>query len=208
MADWYRRETWSKEDEIEFFDKLKRAQKHNKSQYLRIQALSLYNTNDRKLLRIAEFLACKVITDYPDAMIDMASTHQLLGNIYEELGETDNAIMHYRKALETEKNHPSVSTDAYLDYAEYIIRIWRTDLFEEVEKILFEKVSKAYFPIQKYKLCIILAIISRHKKDEVNAKKYIELARENAGAQTSGLRYHKNLGLVKETDRWLEKILK
>jgi tetratricopeptide (TPR) repeat protein len=211
MSDWFRRSTWSQEDEIEFFKKLKRSQKHNRPQYLRVQAYCLYETKDQELLRIAESLACKVLTDCLDAEFinnEIAPTHNLLGNIHEELGEDDKAIMHYQKALEQERVYSNVRTDAYLDYAEIIVKTKRTELFSEAEKILHEQVERAYFPAQKYKLFIILAIISKHRGDDTEAQKYMLLAKQNADADTSGLRYHKTLGLVKETDRWLEKLLK
>ena len=211
MADWFRRSTWTQEDEIEFFKKLKRAQKYNRPQYLRIQANYLYETKDHELLIVAESLACKVLTDCLDAeFVDsqIAPTHQLLGRIYEELGENDKAILHYQKALEQERVYPNSRTDAYLDYAEIIVKIQRTELFSEAEKILHEQVEQAYFPAQKYKLCIILAIINKHRGDDAEAQKFTALAKQNADADTSGLRYHKTLGLVKETDRWLEALLK
>ena len=211
MPDWFRRSTWTQEDEIEFFKKLKRAQKYNIPQYLRIQANYLYETKDHELLHVAKSLACKVLTDCLDAeFVDsqIAPTYQLLGRIYEELGENDKAILHYQKALEQERVYPNSRTDAYLDYAEIIVKTQRTELFPEAEKILHEQVEHAYFPAQKYKLCIILAIINKHRGDDVEAQKFTALAKQNADADTSGLRYHKTLGLVKETDRWLEALLK
>jgi len=211
MSDWFRRSTWTQEDEIEFFNKLKRAQKHNRPQYLRIQACCLYETKDPELLRVAESLACKVLTDCLDTEfidIEIASAYQLLGRIYEELGENDKAILHYQKALEQERAYPNSRTDAYLDYAEIIVKTQRTELFSEAETILHEQVERAYFPAQKYKLCIILAIINKHRGDDAEAQKFMALAKQSADADTSGLRYHKTLGLVKKTNRWLEKLLK
>ena len=211
MSDWYRRSTWTQEDEIEFFKKLKRAQKHNRPQYLRVQANCLYETKNREFLRVAESLACKVLTDCLDAEfinIEIAPTHQLLGKIYEELRENDKAILHYQKALAQERVYPNSRTDAYLGYAEVIVKTQRTELFSEAEKILHEQVERAYFPAQKYKRCIILAIINKHRGNDAEAQKFMALAKQNSDADTSGFRYHKTLGLVKETDRWLEELLK
>jgi len=41
MADWYRRKTWTKTDEEEYFAKLGRARKDGRAQYLRVQAIEL-----------------------------------------------------------------------------------------------------------------------------------------------------------------------
>ena len=37
--DWYRRKSWTKSDQEEFFAKLKKAKKHKRAQYLKIQAI-------------------------------------------------------------------------------------------------------------------------------------------------------------------------
>ena len=211
MPDWFRRSTWSHEDEAEFFKKLGRAQKYNRPQYLRIQATHLYQSMNHELLRVAESLAHKVLTEYSDAdfiKLQIAPAYELLGKIYEELGEHDKAILHYQKALEQENTYPNCLTDAYLSYAELVIRTQRVKMFSEIEKILFEREQRAVFPIQKYKRYIILAIINKHRENDTEAQQYMALAKQNANADTSGFRYHKTLGLVKETDRWLEKMLK
>ena len=44
MADWYRRKTWTKTDEEEYFAKLGRARKDGRAQYLRVQAIELIET--------------------------------------------------------------------------------------------------------------------------------------------------------------------
>ena len=59
MTDWYRRKTWTKIDEEEFFAKLGRARKDGRAQYLKIQAIELLYTNDKKLLVVAETLLKK-----------------------------------------------------------------------------------------------------------------------------------------------------
>ena len=207
MTEWYRRTTWTAEDEVEFFNKLKRAHKYNRAQYLRVQALHLFETKDSKLLGVAESLACKILTDYPDARFETASTYALLGNIYSALNDNDKAILHYQKAIETERKYPVVLTDAYLAYAEVVMKTWHVDLFTDIERILLEKERIAIFPFQRYKTYIILAIINKYKADNAATQRFIALAKQNVEAKTSGFRYHKNLGLVKESDRWLETLL-
>ena len=47
MAEWYRRKSWTKTDEEEFFAKLARARKDGRAQYLKIQAIELVETEDK-----------------------------------------------------------------------------------------------------------------------------------------------------------------
>ncbi|MCL2824962.1 MAG: hypothetical protein FWD57_13320 [Polyangiaceae bacterium] len=211
MADWIRRTTWSQEDEAMFFKKLRRAWSHNRPQYLRIQAYNLYQTMNPDLLRVAESLLCKMLTEYSDAKYirtEMAPGYELLGRVCETLGEYDKSLLHYQNALNAESAFPYSLTDAYLAYAELVVRLQRVEMFSEIEQILLEREEQAFFPVQKYKRYIIMAIINKHRSNDAEADNYMMLAKQNADAVTSGFRYHKTLGLVAETHRWLENLLK
>jgi hypothetical protein len=82
MADWYRRKTWTKEDEQEFYLKLGRARKDSRGQYLKIQALELLDTKEENLLQVAEGLLHSVLTEYPDDNFNRASVLGALDDIY------------------------------------------------------------------------------------------------------------------------------
>jgi tetratricopeptide (TPR) repeat protein len=207
MLDWYRRKTWTKTDEEEFFAKLSRARKDGRAQYLKIQAIELVATKDKKLLKIAETLLNKMLTEYPDDNFNKGSALHTLGNIYRELEEEKTAIYYYKKALDFEIVYPNVQTHAYLDYSELIIKTNETSSFRKVEKILLERQPKLLFPIEKYKVNSILSIINKFNGNKELANLYAELAEQNATAETSGLRYHKDLGVVKERETWLDQLL-
>jgi hypothetical protein len=68
--------------------------------------------------------------------------------------------------------------------------------------------ERIIFPIEKYKVFTILAIINQKKGNNKQAEKYLKIAEENAELKSSGLSYHKYLGIVKSRDNWLEKLLK
>ncbi|PIF33970.1 hypothetical protein CLU81_4601 [Flavobacterium sp. 9] len=207
MVDWYRRKTWTKTDEEEFFAKLSRARKDGRAQYLKIQAIELVATKDKKLLKIAETLLNKMLTEYPDDNFNKGSALHTLGNIYRELEEEKTAIDYYKKALDFEIVYPNVKTQAYLDYSELIIKTNKTSSFGELEKILLERQPKLLFPIEKYKVNSILSIINKFNGNKELANLYAGLAEQNATAEISGLRYHKNLGVVKERETWLDQLL-
>lgn len=63
------------------------------------------------------------------------------------------------------------------------------------------------FPVVKYKVNSILSIINKHNGKQDEAAHYAELAEQNANAETSGFRYHKNLGVVTERETWLDKLV-
>ena len=62
-------------------------------------------------------------------------------------------------------------------------------------------------PVQKYKIASILSVIYQAKNNKKLAQHYAEIAEKNATAETSGFRYHKDLGIVKQRVSWLDKLV-
>ncbi len=208
MAEWYRRKTWTKTDEEEFFAKLASARKDGRAQYLKIQAIELVETEDQTLLKVAETLLNKMLTEYPDDDFEKGSALHTLGDIYKLNDNYELAIDFYKQALDFETICPSVVTQAYLDYSELVIKTGKENLFEQLEKLLLDRYSELTFPIEKYKVNSILSIINANKGRPEQAMKYADIAEQFATAETSGFRYHKYLGIVKERDTWLDKLVR
>jgi tetratricopeptide (TPR) repeat protein len=207
MTDWYRRKTWTNADEDEFFEKLGRARKDGRAQYLKIQAIELVSTKNIELLKVAKTLLNKMLIEYPNDDFNKGSALHTLGNIYRELADYDIAIDYYKQAIDFELIYPNVRTQAYLDYSELIIKTGKTEKYDDVENILLERYARLLFPIEKYKVNSIMSIINRDKNQLDKAKHYAELAEKNATAEISELRYHKNLGVVKGRENWLDNLV-
>ena len=207
MADWYRRQTWTEVDEKEFFEKLGRARKDGRAQYLRIQAVTLIDTYDKNLLKVAETLLSKMLKEYPENNFERGSALYSLGDISKRFEDYDTAIDYYKQALDFEKIYPQVKTMAYLDYSELVVRKGYSELFGKLERILLKRYSGLLFPVEKYKVNSLLSIICKHKNDNEKAKYYATVAEENANAEISGLRYHKYLGVVTKRETWLDKLV-
>lgn len=151
MRDWYRRKTWTKYDEDEFFAKLKRARKDGRAQYLKIQAIELVETKDRQLPEIAEFLLNKMLSEYPDDNFNKSGAFHTLGDIYAIIGNYDRAIEYYKQAIEFEIVYPNVRTNSYLDVSELTIKTKRIGEYDFVEILLLKELPHQIFPISKYK---------------------------------------------------------
>jgi tetratricopeptide (TPR) repeat protein len=210
MTEWYRRKTWTEADESEFFTKLSRARKDGRAQYLKIQAMELVETREQTLLNVAESLIDKLFSDYPEDKFNRPGALTTLAEIYELKGNLDKSIDYYKQAIDFEVVYPQVKTQAYLNYSELIVKTNKTSLFDDVEKIILDRLSENFipFPIEKYKQYSILSIVNKYKHNFEQAKQYEELAEKYANQETSGLRYHKYLGVVKERDSWLDRLLK
>jgi len=206
--DWYRKKSWDKSDEEHFFQKLSRARKDNRAQYLKIQGIELMDTKKPELLEVAEMLLENLLTEYPEDKFNRSSTFKTLGEIYKLRGNNEKAIEYFKKAIDFEKEYPNVQTGAYLDYAELIIKMDREGNFEEVENLLTDKLETLMFPNDKYISYSILSYLNSRNGFENLAAEYAELAEMNATAETSGFRYHKNLGVVKNRNNFLDKLVK
>ena len=208
MTEWYRRKTWTKIDEEEFFTKLGRARLFNRAQYLRAQAIELVYTKNNELLKVAETLLKKILLEYPDDNSNRGCVLYTLGEIYKLNGNYNLAIDFYKQALDFEQVFPSAITQAYLNYSELIVKTNKTEFFKELEEILLAGYSGLLFPIEKYKVNSILSILNTFKGQKEKAKQYAALAEQYAIAETSGLRYHKSLGLVDKRDTWFDNLVR
>ncbi len=202
MTDWYRKKTWTKRDEEEYFAKLGRARKYWRAQYLRVQATEFIGTEDKNLLSIAETLLNKILTDYPDNRIEKSCTYNLLGQIYKLKSDYNTALIYFKKSLDYEKDFPNVITTSYLDFSELVVLAGKTELYDEIENLLIEKINKdtMKLPIENYIMHSIMAIISAFKGKLEKAKEHSDLAESNATAQSNWVwnPKKKKIWLVKE----------
>jgi len=212
MTDWYRRKTWNKSDEVEYFAKLERARKDGRAQYLRVQAIELIETKKDNLLSVAETLLNKILTDYADNRIEKSQTYNSLGEIYKLRGDYETALEYFQKSLDFEKEFQNVITTAYLNFSETVVRAEKTELYNEVARLLTEKINKdtLKFPIQNYIMYSVMTVISEYKGDLGQAKIYADLAEKNATIQTNLLRNprKKKLGIVEDRIKWLDKLVR
>jgi hypothetical protein len=131
----------------------------------------------------------------------------MLGDIWQFRNNYMKAIEYYKEAIDFELIFPNVRTQAYMSYSELVIKTQKTDLYNIVEKMISEKITSSLFPIEKYKGYSILSIINNYKDNAEKALYFKELAEQNANKQTSELRYHKYLGVVKEKESWLDRLV-
>ena len=211
MTDWYRRKSWTKNDEEEYFAKLGRAIKDGRAQYLRVQAIELIETRDKSLLSVAEILLNKILEDYPDNRIEKSQTYNSLGEIYKLREDYEKALKYFQKSLDYEKEFPNVITTAYLNFSETVVLAEKTELYNEVSNLLTEKINKdsLKFPIQNYIMYSVMSVISKFKGDHTQAKIYADLAEKNATTQTNSLwnPQKRKFGVVKERVKWLDKLV-
>ena len=209
--DWYRRKSWTKVDEEEFFARLGRARKDRRAQYLKIQALELIYTEDAKLVDVAETLLKKILNDFTDDRLERSQTYNALGEISRLRGDKEEALDYFKRAVDFEKEFPNVISSALLSFCEAVIELGRIEFYDEVEKHLIAEVNRGgiLFPFQLYIIGSILAVLFAVKGDRVKAAHYADMAESNATANTNtlwNLRKRK-YGLVEQRKIWLDELV-
>ncbi|MBU3661133.1 MAG: hypothetical protein FGM14_14765 [Flavobacteriales bacterium] len=207
MIDWYRRKSWTKIDEEEFYQKLGRARNDSRAQYLKIQAIELLETKDIKLLEVARQLLDKMLKDYPEDKFNRSSALHTLGDISKFKKDYESALNYYSQALDFEQIYPNVKTQSFLDYSELIVKTNKTEFYDKVEELLTAQIPNLLFPLHKYKVFSLLAIIYNEKAEIGLAERFALEAEKFANAETSRLRYHKHLGIVNERIEWLDELI-
>ena len=206
---WYTKNTWTKEDKEEFFIRLKRSREINRPQYLKTKAFALIETKDPELLDVAESLINKLLKEYQNDTFNKSSALNFLGDIYQQRHDFQTALKYYQQSINFENDNPnSPQTSSFLSYSELIIKTQQKDKYSIVENLLFDRMDSVILPVQKYKIASILSIIYQTKNNQELAQHYAEIAEKNATAETSGFRYHKDLGVVKKRLSWLDKLVK
>lgn len=201
--DWFRRTTWSPEDETDFFARLRRARPHNRSQYLRIQAWHLEEAGTRELLSVALHLLDLLLREYPDRGQMNQVLHQRVACL-KKLGRTEEALKACQDALAAERSFPNVQTSAYLDYGELVLALRKQELYDEALLTLAEFGKSEPFPVLAYRHAVIRAFIADERRDETMAKEWARRALAAADRTQSPFRHHQQLGLVGDQDHDVE----
>jgi tetratricopeptide (TPR) repeat protein len=199
--DWYTRTSWSEADQADFFAHLKRSRRAgNKAQYLRIQAAHLEKVGSPELLRAAIILLDKMLTEFPEVIM-LALAYSQKASCLAKLGDLDQAVAYYRRALETERKFPHSRTQARNEFGILVVENRMTQFYEEALAVLDEmELPGVKFPSDVYKGCGIRALIAAHKGELESARKFAQVALNAAAKDHSGFRYHPTFGLVRDRE--------
>ncbi|HBE69214.1 MAG TPA: hypothetical protein DDW52_13780 [Planctomycetaceae bacterium] len=196
--EWFRRTTWTEEDRSDFNARLKRTRKHNRPQYLRIQAAHLAGIGNHAaaLELLEQFLGVD------DASLELAQAQlQRAESLLATVNEAD-AIDAFRASLNAERARPNVQTETWLLYPWYIVETQNEQLYSEAHAILreFRELRSSAFPVSDYRFHCVKAVLLAHEGELAEARTHAEQALVAANAEHSGYRYHPESGLVQDTD--------
>ena len=194
--DWFRRSTWSAEDEADFFARLRRS-RGRKTEYLRLQALTLAETKDQSLLSVALDLIDKALTDSPDNF-HLAALYFQRAECLVALGKAREAILAFRASLQARRELPNVVDMAYLEFAWTVARLRLTSHYDEVLEVLreFGEQSDLAFPANAYRYFGALALIASERSDRIAARDWAKDALAAAAEARGPFARHPTFGVL------------
>lgn len=197
---WYRRRSWSDEEERAFYERLKRSRgAFHKAQYLRIQAFHLAEAN---LHAAAIRLLDDLIANHPDAS-QLAAGLRQRGESKLRAGSVAEGMDDLRRAFEAERKFPSVRSFPCLTFAYEAAMRGLADLYDEAEAMLKEEAGDGGFPfpVQRFLYAASRAVIAGHRGDATKASELARRALRDAGAGHSGFSRHAQVGLVRDVEQ-------
>ncbi len=210
-TDWFRKTTWTIADAQDFEAHLKRSRgTYHKSQYLRIQASHLQAAHP-PLYAAALQLLERVLGEHRDESQVASALFQKAECLVETLG-FNAALPIFRETLTFERSNPSWRTNAWIVFPWWIVKEHRVDLYDEALEAISHGASSAPFPVDQFRMSVVLAIVKDEKRDNALARSFAKDAYEAAARTHSGFQYHTDVGLVDGVEPWakaqLDRILR
>lgn len=199
--DWFRSSAWEEADRTLFQQKLARARgADSKSQYARIKALSLQQTNDPAKVRAAIGLLEHILAEWPD-VFDTSSVLLQLAECAELEGRLDDCLQYFAAVFDSQRKRPGLKTQAHLKYGWLVICRALPDHYDPALAILDEFHGDTPFPVEVFRASAIRAVIlSRTGREPARAAGLAAAALAAARMTEVPLRYHSTLGVVKHVD--------
>ncbi len=200
-TEWFLKTTWSETDQADFFARLKRSRSvGHKAQYLVRQARELENVGSPELLPAAISLLDKMLAEFPEPFF-LSQAHGQKASCLGKLGKVDEAITHYRLALDAEKTFPNLRTGVVHDFGIFVAENKLSQLYDEALIALDKmRMPGTPFPNDVFREYGIRALIAEDRGELESAKKFAQTGLESAAKDRSGFRNHPDFGLVKDKE--------
>jgi tetratricopeptide (TPR) repeat protein len=192
--DWYRNSEWNDSIASAYRSKLSKA-RSMRPQYITIQASQLVS----RYPEVALGLIDEYFESYEDFVVP--SAYCTRAEAYISLNHIDLAITSYKNALQWEATHPNYLTNARIDLPILIADKKIEDEYDYALEILTErfKSSDHLWPSMRYFWNGCYALISYERGELSEAREFAERALRAAAETESPFRYHRSMGLVKDT---------
>jgi tetratricopeptide (TPR) repeat protein len=195
--DWFRSEVWVEATRDRFEARLARSRTpFHRAQYLRIQGLTLTETNTQREITAGRGLLERVITDFPDEVLEVAGAHSALADSYLRENHLRDAIEHLRLCLTLESGR-SFQHRAELRLAEVLLAENPPDAsLDEVAALLDKATEQAFFHSEAWRIAVARARLRAKQGDRRGAAAHAEEALTLLADNTPKLPRHPDVGLI------------
>ena len=183
--------------------RLRRAR--DKSQYLAIQAYCLRIAHPTVALELTD--RCLEVTKSLTHSMDATRAYEVRAVAHLALGNIEAAFASFDIVLEREPQNTDFRTNVCLDYPYLIALLNVTARFDQALAIMNNVAAGVPFPATDFKQNAARAIILSSKNLHADAKSHACAALTAAARTHSGLRYHADIGLVRDADAEMMKAL-
>jgi hypothetical protein len=194
--EWYRQTTWGQKEQKNFKERNRRSKgDDSKTQYIYIQAETLFQTGKRKYVNAALQMLEKSFTDYGKTM-SLVRGLDTAGQCATFLNQIKKAVHFYKLAFEREKEFTGIRSNANMHFG---ILVVEHNLIDELPLALKEidKCGAPIFPIMTYVTYGVKAFGSFVNKDFNTAKQLAQRALDAAKIKDTGLSHGRGkLGTV------------
>src|ERR1700730_16315658 len=135
-ADWFRKQSWSQDDQADFWRRLARAREYNRAQYVFIQGHTLMEAGP-EYWTDAITLFDHVIDRYPNS-INFVQALSAKADCLLNFGDLGSALTCYDRAIQQMRIKPNVQTWAWLDFAWIVATKQLSKQYEAALRVLDE----------------------------------------------------------------------
>ena len=204
---WFRQTNWTPAAASEFQARLART-RGQRSEYLRIQAMTLAGTNQMHNAEPAVELARQLLAVRTDNLW-VAQAHATMAKAFETIGRPYDAIDAYRKAVAAERELPNVRGCYYIDFAWFVAIHGIRDCYKEVQTNMESDLQSndLVFPATQFRYFGAIALIAEDLGDRQHAKRMAESALAASAATQGPFSRHPGVGVVRnQADESLARI--
>ena len=195
MAEWFRCTNWNEQNEAQFFRRLKCA-RHQRPQYVVIQALTLVHTGRRDLAEPALSLIELFFQDHYEQFV-AGRAFSVKARALVMLERWEDAFQAFEEALQTRRVMPYIVDDSWLEYPLTIARRRARERYRRALTVLKEFLTPGalIFPLQQMQYFATLALICADEGDREGAKRWAQNALA-AAAKPGPFSRHPDVGIV------------
>jgi hypothetical protein len=112
----------------------------------------------------------------------------------------DGALASYEAALERERQHPTLKTQAYLDYPCFVAEAKMESMYARAIEVLAINRDRPMFPVDRFRAHGARALLLYYLEREEEARADATLPLAAAQESKSSFPYYQGVGLVRSTD--------